>query len=86
MRKTVLKIFFVAAAVTAVYACGGRKPAEKGAGTQLQASVDERVHAVKVQTVTPRDVMRSTTSPRRRPRASRRSTWKWETMYTRARS
>ena len=63
MRKTVLKIFFVAAAVTAVYACGGRKPAEKGAGTQLQASVDERVHAVKVQTVTPRDVRQEGTYP-----------------------
>ena len=48
MKKTVLKMLIVAAAGMAVLACGGRKPAEKGAGSQLQAAVDERVHPVKV--------------------------------------
>ncbi len=45
-----------AAAVVAAASCGGKKPVEKGAGSRLEAAVDERVHPVKVLEASVRDV------------------------------
>ena len=55
MKRTVLKVLVMAAVAAAVISCG-RKPREKGAGEQLVATVDTRVHPVKVVEATSRDV------------------------------
>ena len=47
MNRTVFKVLIMAALAAAVIACG-RKPKERGAGSLLEAAVDNRVHPVKV--------------------------------------
>ena len=55
MKRTVFKVLMMAAMAAAVISCG-RKPREKGAGEQLVAAVDTRVHPVKVVEAAQRDV------------------------------
>ena len=55
MKRTIVKVLMLAAVAAAVIACG-RKPQEKGAGSQLEAAVDTRVHPVMVIEAAQRDV------------------------------